>query len=139
MAQAIAEDLLRSSEGGDRFFVASAGVMAGAGSPMTYEAEQALQQLGVAPIDHRSTPLTSPMVEGAEAVFGLTSSHVSAIRSLAPDASDAIHLLDPTGGDVPDPIGGPLELYVETARRLRTLVAHRLRELGVEIDAGVSR
>ncbi|GAB4521087.1 MAG: hypothetical protein Tsb0013_24490 [Phycisphaerales bacterium] len=137
MAQAIAEELLRGSRGGADFFVASAGVAAGSGAPATPEAIRAIEHIGVTPIDHRSTPLSEAMVERAEAVFGLTASHVDAIRAMAPDAGDKIRLLDPTGADVPDPIGQGPEVYLETARRLRTLVAHRLRELGVEVNAEV--
>ncbi|MEM1423640.1 MAG: low molecular weight protein arginine phosphatase [Planctomycetota bacterium] len=139
MAQAIAEDLLRHADGGDGIFIASAGVAAGSGAPMTLEAEEALEKLGVPIIEHRSTPLSAPMVGGAHAVFGLTASHVDAIRSIAPDAGETVAVLDPTGQDVPDPIGAGLDVYLETARRLRTLVAHRLRELNVELDAGVNR
>jgi len=40
-----------------------------------------------------------------------------------------VQTLDPTGRDVPDPIGQGPEVYTETARRLADLISRRLKEL----------
>jgi L-threonylcarbamoyladenylate synthase len=135
MAQAIAEGLLAGAGASEAFFVASAGVSAMPGSGATPEAVDAAHELGYRLDDHRSAPLSPLMVEKAHAVFGLTRAHVEAIRALAPDHADAVQLLDPQGHDVPDPIGQPGAVYLETARHLRAMIAARLRELGVEVDA----
>jgi len=37
-------------------------------------------------------------------------------------------LLDPDGGEVDDPVGGAADIYEQTARRLRGLIARRLEE-----------
>lgn len=134
MAQAIAEDMLRKSADAGEHFVASAGVAASSGGPATPEAVDALAALGVPIHDHRSTPLSATMVERAHAVYALTASHRDAILAIAPEARERIHLLDPEGHDVPDPIGMSSVVYLETARHLRTLVAARLRALGVRVD-----
>ncbi len=138
MAQAIAESMLRDSGEDGTFFVASAGIAAGSGSPAALEASDALHELGIPVPEHRSTPLSVAMVERAEVVYGLTESHVRAIRSMAPESAHKVYLLDPSGEDVPDPIGFGLDVYVETARRLQTLVAQRLRSLGAKLNAGAS-
>ncbi len=39
-------------------------------------------------------------------------------------------LVDPSG-EVPDPIGGPVVVYRETAERLREVIGQRFEELGV--------
>jgi hypothetical protein len=44
-------------------------------------------------------------------------------------------VLDPTGQDVPDPVGLPQEVYNQTALRLRDLVLRRLGELDVLAEA----
>lgn len=135
MAQAIAEGLLAGAGASGAFFVASAGVSAMAGASATPEAIEAVEHLGYRLEGHHSAPLSAPMVERAHAVFGLTASHVDAIHSLVPERTQSVSLLDPEGRDVPDPIGHPASVYLDTARRLQAMVAARLRELGVKVDA----
>lgn len=128
MAEAIARALLaRAGDTGTR--VVSAGVGAIPGAAMTPEAREALREMGVDPGQHQSTPLDAGLLNEAECVFALTRSHMRAIEAMG--GASKTQLLDPEGGDVPDPIGGPLEEYKETARRLHTIIARRLVELGV--------
>jgi L-threonylcarbamoyladenylate synthase len=113
--------------------VASAGVSAYDDDPMTREASEALTQLGVDPGAHKATHLTGQMVREASVVYAMTRAHAARARELLGDAELAkkIELLDPSGADIEDPIGGPLELYVACATRLRELVTQRLRARGV--------
>jgi protein-tyrosine phosphatase len=133
MAQAIARDLFISeaAQGGAAKStrpprVESAGVAAGAGAPMTREAQDALRGLGVDPGRHRSQPLTRELVSAATVIYTMTTSHAKAVLDLAPDAAQKVHTLDPSGKDIPDPIGGPLDEYRACAERLRMLVQARL-------------
>ncbi len=129
MAEAIALDLLRSHEHwAERVRVFSAGVGAGEGAPTTEEAVESLRRLGVEAPRHRSVQLTAEMIRGADLIFGMTRSHVDAVRAIDESAAGKIFPLDPEARDVPDPIGGPQSIYDETARRLRELVEQRLRE-----------
>ena len=48
---------------------------------------------------------------------------------LAPQAAGKVFVLDPSGQDVKDPIGGTQDEYRSTARKLRTLIEKRLAEL----------
>ena len=59
----------------------------------------------------------------------MTASHRDALLSMLPDDSAAnIALLDPEGGDVPDPFGGSLEVYRETSDAISRMVDARMVE-----------
>lgn len=130
MAEGIARGLwdgLRVSKIPTRFI--SAGVSAGYGIPVSPETEQVLEEMGFSPGVRRSQPLTDELVRGADAIFAMTSSHLRAITQGDAQAAGKALLLDPDGGDVGDPIGGPLSMYRETAQRLRSMIVRRLEEL----------
>jgi protein-tyrosine-phosphatase len=129
MAEAIARSLIDKGLLGDGsgFFVASAGVATGGGSPATPEALAALANLG---IDHTgtSTPLTGEMVRNADIVFGMTDGHVLAAREAAgKDVSDRVVRLDPDG-DTDDPIGLDLSAYDALAKAFLEIIPRRLKE-----------
>lgn len=130
MAEAIARHLIDQGLLGDGpgFVVASAGVAAGRGAPMTPEAAVALVALG---IDHdgASKPLTGELMRDADLVFGLTEGHVRVARGMAGSEHDQrIMRLDPEG-DIEDPIGLNQSAYDALARRLMELIPRRLKEL----------
>jgi len=132
MAEAIARQQWQESgrpAGG--FEVASAGIAAGEGLPMTPEAESALRTLGYEPGGHRSRGLTIEDIERADVVFGMTNSHVQTLRDALPADAGKFHTLDPSGEDVPDPFGASSAVYDQTCRRLVELVRLRL-EAGAE-------
>ncbi|MBX3386320.1 MAG: hypothetical protein KF768_07100 [Phycisphaeraceae bacterium] len=145
MAEALAADFARrNSAAADHpeptitISVASAGAGAGHGQPITPEAVVALRELGVSPApptsltysrSSGSKPLTRRLIADADIVFAMSRSHVHAVLDLDPDAASKVHTLDPTGADVPDPIGSGPATYSHTARRIRDLVELRLKEL----------
>lgn len=130
MAQAIAQDLLmRSPPKGLRIHVDSAGTGAEAGSPPSRETIEALASVGAEPTRHLAQQVTRSMLEGATAVYAMTNSHRRVLTSLAPDLASKIHLLDPMGKDVADPIGRGVEVYRHTAATLRDLISQRLQEV----------
>lgn len=106
----------------------SAGVSAYDGAPATPEGIEALAEMGVVGSGppHRSRALTRAMLEDADEIYALTRSHRDAILSLDPTADSRLHLLDPAGGDVADPIGGPAEIYRHTAAQIAEMVHARL-------------
>ncbi len=130
MAEAIARHLIDQGLLGDgpRLVVASAGVAAGRGAPVTPEAAAALVALG---IDHdgASKPLTDELMRDADPVFGMTDWHVRVARDLAGNEhGQRIMRLDPEG-DIEDPIGLNQSAYDALARQLRELIPRRLKEL----------
>ncbi|MEM1330445.1 MAG: Sua5/YciO/YrdC/YwlC family protein [Planctomycetota bacterium] len=133
MAADIARSLLGelvSGSGAGRVRVMSAGVAAGDGAPVSPENAVALAALGMeASLGHGSKPLTPEMLTRADVIYAMTPDHAHAVEAMDPSVADRVHTLSPEGSPVPDPIGGPQEVYNETARVLLELVRRRLSEL----------
>lgn len=109
--------------------ILSAGTSAIPGEAATSEAGEALAAMGITLGSHRSRELTKKMIAEADVVYAMTTSHRRAILAMAPDAETKVQTLDPAGGDIPDPIGGPLEVYRKTAERLAELIRERFNSL----------
>jgi protein-tyrosine phosphatase len=109
--------------------VASAGLMAHSGAPMTEEAQRALRAMNLPAPEHRSHPLTSALLAEADAVFCMTGSHLTALHAHGPEVAAKSRRLDPSG-DIDDPIGGGGAVYLECAEHLRRVIRLRLDELG---------
>jgi L-threonylcarbamoyladenylate synthase len=135
MAEAIANQLLASNRAEGtaiRTTVRSAGVSAADGEPVSPEAVEAVRAMGIDAPDlqrHRSRELTRQMLADADIIFAMTSGHARAVASMDQSAASKVLMLDPAGTDIPDPIGGPGEVYAATARRLAELIKQRLDEL----------
>jgi protein-tyrosine phosphatase len=129
MAAAITRHLLAAHPDGVETVVRSAGVSAGFGMAMTAEAADALTAMGIEPGRHASAPLSREMLNEAEAIFAMTRGHLESVIRLDPAATDRALLLDPAGGDIPDPIGSPRPVYDQTANVLRDAIETRLKEI----------
>ncbi len=99
--------------------VMSAGVAAMLGGRASPEAVRVMCGSGVDLDRHESQPVTSQLVKHADYILAMTRSHRQAILSEWPEAADRTHLLCHDRNDIPDPIGGPLELYQQCADRMR--------------------
>ena len=97
--------------------VESAGVFAFPGGRASPQAVEALEKLGADITQHVSQKLTSELINCSDVVFCFTGLHVSEARCLAPSATAKIRLLDPDG-DIPDPIGADVSVYLDIARRI---------------------
>ena len=96
--------------------VISAGVAARNGDPISENSVIALKKAGIDISHFRSQGLTQQMLDNAVAVFGMTESHRSVIRSRARPAPRNLHLFReflpaPAEIEIGDPYGGPLRLY----------------------------
>ncbi len=122
MAEALARQALAGQEG---WRVVSAGIGAVNGQPPSRNAVLAMEQLGADISGHRSQMLTQRLVREADYIFGLTHGHVEAITYLYPDAGEKTFVLrefDPAlngyDQDISDPIGGPLDSYVQCRQEI---------------------
>lgn len=113
----------------DQARVMSAGAFAGDGSAATREAARAVGALGADLSHFRSRALRPELLRDADIIFAMSSSHVAAILDMDPSAADRVYLLDPSGADVPDPLGGPQSLYDRTARKINELIQLRLDDI----------
>jgi L-threonylcarbamoyladenylate synthase len=109
------------------FRIGSAGVYAGPGAPASPHAIETLAERDIALGDHLSTPALESLVADQDRVYCMTASHRAALLSMLPEgAAGNVELLDPGGGDVPDPFGGSLEVYRQTADAISSMVDARL-------------
>ena len=131
MAEGIARHLVRTGavEGVDPdLFLASAGVFASDGIPISPESAAAMERRGIDP-DGTSKRLTPEIIQNADLVLGMTASHVEAARMLAGEGCDTlIERVDPDG-DIEDPIGLGQDAYDRVADRLDQVLPGRLRGL----------
>jgi len=130
MAEAIARHALEHGQVPgvkDRIFVASAGLAAGDGIPVSDETLEALERIGITH-EGSSKAASADMIRKADRIFVMTEGHRrSAQRLLGDDerAKARIELLDPEG-DVDDPIGHGVAAYHALAKRFQRLVPRRL-------------
>lgn len=134
MAEGMARRLLQDRlETGDiasfGFSVVSMGVFAAGGTPVSEHAVSVMSDLGIDISGHRSRTAVPEVVRGLDRVYALTQSHLDSLRkSLPPNRSRHVVLLDPAGRDVADPVGGTLDDYRRCAERIREALTKRLDE-----------
>lgn len=125
MAEALFRKLLAERQGCseddliDRgFFVASAGVSAGPGSPPSPEAVDVLRDRGVDLRGHESQPVTPHLLSRADRIYTMTRSHRDQLLRDFPDAAGHVSLLARDGSDIVDPIGSGLDEYRRCADQI---------------------
>ncbi len=109
------------------FTVRSAGTSAMPGGPAADQAVQVMAERGIELSAHRSRALTPALVDEAEVIYVMSSSHAHTIEEWFPEAASKVKLLDPQG--VPDPVGQSVERYRETADLLDQRIEEALDEL----------
>jgi tRNA threonylcarbamoyl adenosine modification protein (Sua5/YciO/YrdC/YwlC family) len=109
--------------------VRSMGIHAPVGSPPSPHGVEVLAARGIDLSGHRASQATIDALLEQDAVYGLTRGHVAALRqALPPSRADRVHLLDPDGRDIADPIGGDLETYAACAAEIEAAIEARLDE-----------
>ena len=116
---------------GHGYVVLSAGVNTNDGMPAAGNAVDVVGVRGGSLVDHQSRQVNAEMIRHADYILAMTWDHLDAILDQAPEAGHRVRLLDPTGGDIPDPVGLDLEVYQETAREIERHLEHFLEELGL--------
>jgi RpiB/LacA/LacB family sugar-phosphate isomerase len=131
----MAEGLFRHTvKGRGEYRVLSAGVGAVDGLPPSEHAVRALRELGIDISQQRSRMLSADLVRQADYIFGMTHSHVDAILLLYPQAAEKTFLLrefdetlDSFENDIPDPIGGSIEVYQNCRDQIEQGIASMLK------------
>ncbi|MFP3938274.1 MAG: L-threonylcarbamoyladenylate synthase [Phycisphaerae bacterium] len=106
--------------------ISSAGLNAPAGARPSEEAVTVAREQGAEISRHRTRRATVELITGADVVLCMTGAQVAAVGRLAAEAGN-VRRLDPQS-DVPDPIGGGMEAYRRTARRIAGAVENLLSE-----------
>jgi glycine hydroxymethyltransferase len=114
--------------------VLSAGIGAINGQAASSHSVTALRQIGVELTGHSAKMLTGRMIREADYIFGLTRGHVEGIAMLYPEAAEKLFVLrefeegvSDIDLDISDPIGGPLEGYVECRDQIHRAVESAIR------------
>ena len=103
----------------------SAGLATNAGTPMTSEAQQTLNHLGVTPHHHTASNVSAEQVKRATKIWCMTEVQRQALLEQFPEAAGKIQKLDPKG-DIENPSGASLETYMAIAERLQALVRQQI-------------
>ena len=107
------------------FLVVSAGLSAANGAPASAETVTLLADRGIDLSAHESQPLTPKLLNLADQVYTMTSSHRASILMERPDFAEHVHLLSQDGSDIPDPFGGGIGEY----RYCEQMIERNLRQL----------
>lgn len=118
--------------------IQSAGVYASHGADMSYHAKQALAEKGV-DASHASQPVTADLLDWADVVLTMTTSHKHALLHAFPENRDKVHtyseFADPENAfEIADPFGGNLQDYQFTLYQLEQLQQKALRRLHLHND-----
>src|SRR5262249_33947066 len=123
MAEGLARQLLR---GRNDIQVASAGVGAMPDAPPSPYAVEAMADVGIDIAHYLSQPISPELIDKSAFIFGMTRSHVESLQLLFPWAAEKTFLLrefddsiHPFEKDIPDPIGGPREMYVRVRDQIK--------------------
>ncbi len=125
LAEGLFKDLLASKGLSDHWRVSSAGTWALPGEPAAYEVQNILTRRGVDLTSHRAREVNRTLIANADLVLTMTRSQKEALQLEFPGQASRIMLISELGGmvyDIPDPYGGPSELYGEIAGELEALL-----------------
>jgi protein-tyrosine phosphatase len=77
---------------------------------------------------HSSQVVTPELVDQAERIFCMTEEQCRSLVSRFPEAVSKVQRLDPDG-DLEDPNGQDLAIFLSLAARMQKLVRHRISEM----------
>ena len=125
----MAEYLLRARLGPESAWsVASAGVVAADGMPASSGAVAAVAELGIDLGPHLSRGIDRDMVDSADMVVVMTTSHRDQLLAVFPDIGDKVFLMKSfdqgaTGNEIEDPIWGTDGLYRKVRDDINTAIS----------------
>lgn len=100
----------------------SAGLFAAEGESASDEAVEALKKYAIDLSSHLSKPVTEELINKSDIILTMTSAHKTVLQSVAPDKVFTIAEYAGEDEDIPDPFGGDLEEYEETAEEIYDLL-----------------
>lgn len=119
--------------------VISAGVSAFPGDPASRNSVNALSKVGLDLSDHRSRPLSDQLVEISDFILAMTSGHIEMIRMQYPDLTDNLHRfrewVEDGSKEVPDPVGGSLQLYLDTRDNIAEAIPSIIKQIREELSS----
>jgi protein-tyrosine phosphatase len=129
MAEAILKQLVARRPDADQWHIESAGTWANYGSPATLFSQEVMRGMGMDISNHQSKPVTTELLQHFDLILTMTEQHKEALTIEFNQYADRIYLLSEMIGlmeSIPDPIGGQLADYQETARLLQKILTRGL-------------
>ncbi len=115
----------------------SAGIMAEAGAPASENARKAARPYGADLSSHRAKQLDGELLSSADLVLAMTEGQKMMLAALG--GVKNVYTLGEysgCGGDVPDPYGGDLAEYEETAAAIYDMLTDAAERMQDEMDDG---
>ncbi len=98
--------------------IVSAGLSAMPGGPAAPQAIEVMREMGLYIEDHQSQPITGRLAQHADLILTMTDTHRRSLVNHWPSLEDRTFTVRTDGGDVSDPIGGPINTYRECAAQV---------------------
>lgn len=111
------------------YLVLSAGLATTPGMPASEHAVALMREVGIDLTGHQSQPATAELLNVADHIITMTTSHRESIGARFPELLPRIRLLSPHGQDVSDPFGGGREEYVRCREEIQTCLRRLLDHL----------
>ncbi len=96
----------------------SAGIFAPIGESAAQNAIAAMKKRNIDLSLHRTKPLTEELIDMADIILTMTQAHKMLISNMAEDKVFTLMEYAGDDGDIPDPYGGDIEEYEETAEAI---------------------
>ena len=94
------------------FTISSAGLHAVVGEPAVFEAQEAMQQIGIDISMHRAQQLTVDMVSAADLILVMERWHKKEVEKLMPESRGKVYLLGNWSDfEVPDPYSESAQVF----------------------------
>jgi protein-tyrosine-phosphatase len=129
MAEAILKKLVSQCSDANEWHVESAGTWAEDGHAPAYLSKYVMEQMGIDISKHQSKPVTLRLLVNFDLILTMELEHKKWLDSQYNDFADRTYLLSEMVGnfaDIPDPIGGELYEYQQTAFLLKSIITDGL-------------
>ena len=127
MAECLFRALTRERGLANEYRVLSAGTYALSGAPASGGALRAMERRGLSLANHRSTAVTSVLLESCDLIIGLTNNHITQLRMMYPQCQTPMTAFDDP--PVSDPYGGDDTAYEQAARDIQRQLPALLQKL----------
>jgi protein-tyrosine-phosphatase len=132
MAEAILKQLVAKRSDAEQWHIESAGTWANYGSPAAVLSQEVIKGMGMDISNHQSKPVTPELLQHFDLILTMEEQHKEAMTIEFGQYADRIYLLSEMIGlveSIPDPIGGDLVDYQDTARVLQKILTGGLEKI----------
>jgi protein-tyrosine-phosphatase len=142
MAMALFRKRLEDAGMASDWRVESAGTWAREGDPAASGSQLAVEERGLDLSGHQSRSVSLELLREFDLILTMTRSHQEALQVEFKELRDRVWMLTAFAGlpyDVPDPIGGPLSDFRDSAREIDTLLGRGFKRIVETATANEAR